>query len=103
MTISVFIVDDHEIVRRGLAELFGTAPGLSVVGQAGSVLEARREVPRVWPDVAVIDVRLPDGDGVSLCRELRDHKPDLRAIMLASYSDDATMLAAIMAGPRASC
>jgi len=94
----VFLLDDHEIVRRGLRELLEAAGDLEVVGEAGSAEEALRRVPPLDPDVAVLDVRLPDGDGVAVCRELRSRLPDLRCLMLTSYTDDEALFDAIMAG-----
>lgn len=98
MSTRVFLVDDHEIVRRGLADLLSSVPDFEVVGEAASVGEALVRVPQCDVDVAVLDVRLPDGNGVELCRELRAACPDLRALMLTSYSDDEALLNAIMAG-----
>ncbi|QCQ90021.1 response regulator transcription factor [Rhodococcus sp. SGAir0479] len=94
----VFLVDDHEIVRRGLVDLLGSAPDLTVVGEAASVGEAMARVPASGADVAVLDVRLPDGNGVELCRDLRAVLPDLRCLMLTSYSDDEALFDAVMAG-----
>ncbi len=96
--IGVFLLDDHEIVRRGVADVLETDPGITVVGEAKNAAEALARVPALKPDVAVLDVRLPDGDGVSVCRELRSRMPDLRVIMLTSYSDDEALFEAIMAG-----
>jgi DNA-binding NarL/FixJ family response regulator len=96
--IRVFLLDDHEVVRRGVAELLDTEPDLEVVGEASSAAEALRRVPAVRPDVAVLDVRLPDGDGVTVCRELRSRLPDLRCLMLTSFADDDALFDAIMAG-----
>ncbi|SES41681.1 two component transcriptional regulator, LuxR family [Actinokineospora terrae] len=93
----VFLVDDHEIVRRGVADLLDE-PGIEVVGEAASVAEALVRVPAVKPDVAVLDVRLPDGTGVELCRDLRSALPDLRCLMLTSFADDEALFDAIMAG-----
>ncbi|RLK58102.1 LuxR family two component transcriptional regulator [Actinokineospora cianjurensis] len=93
----VFLVDDHEIVRRGVADLLDE-PGIEVVGEAASVAEALVRVPAVKPDVAVLDVRLPDGTGVELCRDLRSTLPDLRCLMLTSFADDEALFDAIMAG-----
>jgi RNA polymerase sigma factor (sigma-70 family) len=98
MTTRVFLVDDHEIVRRGLVDLFGSVPDLEVVGEAGSVAEALARLPASGADVAVLDVRLPDGNGVELCRDLRAALPALRCLMLTSYSDDEALFDAIMAG-----
>jgi two-component system response regulator DevR len=96
--VRVFLLDDHEIVRRGVADVLETDPGLRIVGEAKNAAEALARVPALRPDVAVLDVRLPDGDGVSVCRELRSSLPDLRVIMLTSYSDDEALFEAIMAG-----
>jgi DNA-binding NarL/FixJ family response regulator len=96
--ISVFLVDDHEIVRRGLRELLEAEPDLVVVGEAAGVEEALARVPAANPQVAVLDVRLPDGDGVSLCRELRDALPGLACLMLTSFADDEALLDAVLAG-----
>jgi two-component system, NarL family, response regulator DevR len=96
--VTVFLVDDHEVVRRGLTELLGTDPGLTVVGEAGSVAEALARIPAVRPDVAVLDIRLADGSGIELCRELLSRLPDLRCLMLTSFTSDEAMLDAILAG-----
>ncbi|WP_026422710.1 response regulator [Actinokineospora inagensis] len=93
----VFLVDDHEIVRRGVADLLDE-PDIEIVGEAASVAEALVRVPATTPDVAVLDVRLPDGTGVELCRELRSTLPDLRCLMLTSFADDEALFEAIMAG-----
>ncbi|MCQ4147740.1 response regulator [Rhodococcus qingshengii] len=98
MTTRIFLVDDHEIVRRGLFDLLGGVEDFVVVGEAASVGEALAVVPQSNADVAVLDVRLPDGNGVELCRELRSMLPDLRCLMLTSYADDEALLDAIMAG-----
>ncbi|HEV7655556.1 MAG TPA: response regulator transcription factor [Mycobacteriales bacterium] len=97
-TVTVFLLDDHEVVRRGVAELLEAEPDLTVVGEAGTAAEALARVPAVRPDVAVLDVRLPDGDGVTVCRELRSQLPDLRCLMLTSFADDDALFDAIMAG-----
>ncbi len=96
--ITVFLVDDHELVRRGIAELVGDEPDLTVVGQASSVAEALARVPALRPDVAVLDVRLPDGNGVQLCRDLRAALPGLRCLMLTSFTDEDSMVEAVLAG-----
>jgi two-component system response regulator DevR len=88
LAIRIFLVDDHEIVRRGLADLIEDEPDLEVVGEAASVAEALARVPKSDADVAVLDVRMPDGNGVELCRELRSQRPDLNCLMLTSYADD---------------
>jgi len=94
----VFLVDDHEIVRRGIADLLDDEPDLLVCGEAASAAEALARIPASRPDVAVLDVRLPDGNGVELCRELRARTPELHCLMLTSFSDDEALLDAIMAG-----
>jgi two-component system response regulator DevR len=94
----VFLLDDHEIVRRGVRELLEAEDDLEVVGEASTAAEALARVPAVRPDVAVLDVRLPDGDGVTVCRDLRSQLPDLACLMLTSFSDDEALFDAIMAG-----
>ncbi|MFT9861072.1 response regulator transcription factor [Mycobacteroides abscessus] len=96
--IRVFLVDDHEIVRCGVADLIDDEHDLVVVGQASSAGEAMRRIPAVNPDIAVLDVRLPDGNGIELCRDLRSRCPDLNCLMLTSFTDEQAMLDAIMAG-----
>jgi two-component system response regulator DevR len=96
--VRVFLVDDHEVVRRGVAEVLEDDAGISVVGEAGSVAEALARVPAVRPDVVVIDMRLPDGDGADLCARLRAADPRLRCLVLTSYSDEAAVAAAVRAG-----
>lgn len=98
VTISVFLVDDHEIVRRGLADLLEAEPDMRIAGQAASVSEALTRIPASDTDVAVLDVRLPDGNGVELCRELLSRIPGMRCLMLTSYADDEALFNAIMAG-----
>jgi two-component system response regulator DevR len=98
MTIGVFLVDDHEIVRRGISDLLEGEQDLTVVGEAGTVAEALVRIPVTLPNVAVLDVRLPDGNGVELCRELRSAMPQLQCLMLTSFSDDDALFDAIMAG-----
>jgi DNA-binding NarL/FixJ family response regulator len=97
-TITVFILDDHEIVRRGLADLLQTHPRMSIVGEAGSAADAVHRIPAVRPDVALLDVRLPDGSGIDVCREIRSLVPDTRCLMLTSFDDDNALFAAVMAG-----
>ncbi|MFD4248114.1 response regulator [Amycolatopsis thermoflava] len=96
--ITVFLVDDHEVVRRGVAELLGTDPELEVVGEAATAAQAMARIPALKPDVAVLDVRLPDGNGIELCRELRSRIPGLNVLILTSYTDEEAMLNAILAG-----
>ena len=96
--IRVFLLDDHEIVRRGLRDLLEDSGRIEVVGEAGSVAEAMSRIPPTRPDVAVLDVRLPDGDGVSVCRDVRSRHPEIQCLMLTSFSDDEALFQAIMAG-----
>ncbi|MET9634065.1 response regulator transcription factor [Lentzea sp. NPDC006480] len=98
MVSRVFLVDDHEVVRVGIRELLSASPDLEVVGEAASVTEALTMVPATNPDVAVLDVRLPDGNGIELCRELRSRMPELNVLMLTSFTDDEALFDAIMAG-----
>ncbi|MGW9631005.1 response regulator [Agromyces sp. NPDC055520] len=96
--IRIFLVDDHEIVRRGVAELLQREPDLGVVGEAGSVAHALGRIESTRPDVAVLDMRLPDGDGIELCRELRSRHPKLRCLILTAYDDEQAATAAVLAG-----
>jgi DNA-binding NarL/FixJ family response regulator len=96
--IRVFLLDDHEIVRRGVRDLLETEPDIAVVGEAGTAAAALARIPALAPDVAVLDVRLPDGDGVSVCREIRSAMPQLACLMLTSFSGDDALFDAIMAG-----
>ncbi len=98
MPTRVFLLDDHEIVRRGIRELLEAEDDLVVVGEAGTAEEAYGRIPATSPDVAVLDVRLPDGDGVEVCREIRSKHPEIACIMLTSFSDDEAVYSAIMAG-----
>ncbi|OMI34861.1 response regulator [Streptomyces sparsogenes] len=96
--IRVFLLDDHEVVRRGLHDLLDAEPDIEVVGDAGTAAQAMARGPALRPDVAILDVRLPDGDGVTVCRELRSAMPGLACLMLTSFDDDDALLDAIMAG-----
>ena len=96
--IRVFLLDDHEIVRRGVRELLEAEADIEVVGEASTAAEALARVPASKPDVAVLDVRLPDGNGVSVCRDLRSDMPKLACLMLTSFADDEALFDAIMAG-----
>jgi DNA-binding NarL/FixJ family response regulator len=96
--IRVFLLDDHEVVRRGVQDLLEAEPDITVVGEAGTAAEALARVPATRPDVAILDMRLPDGDGISVCRDLRSDFPDLACLMLTSFGDDEALLSAIMAG-----
>jgi two-component system response regulator DevR len=96
--IRVFLLDDHEIVRRGLADLLETEADLIVVGEAGTAAEALNRIPAARPDVAVLDARLPDGSGIDVCRDIRSSMPDVRCLILTSYDDNDAVFAAVMAG-----
>jgi DNA-binding NarL/FixJ family response regulator len=96
--IGVFLLDDHEIVRRGVRELLEAEPDINVVGEAGTAASALARIPALRPDVAVLDVRLPDGDGVTVCREIRSRMPEIACLMLTSFGDDEALFDAIMAG-----
>jgi len=94
----VFLLDDHEVVRRGLRELIEAEEDLTVVGEAATAEEAYGRIPATSPNVAVLDVQLPDGSGVEVCREVRSKRPDIACLMLTSFADDDALFAAIMAG-----
>jgi two-component system response regulator DevR len=96
--IRVFILDDHELVRRGVVDLLSSAKDMSVVGEAASVGQALRRIPAVLPDVAVLDARLPDGSGIEVCRTIRSDHPSVRCLILTSYDDEQALFAAVMAG-----
>jgi DNA-binding NarL/FixJ family response regulator len=96
--IKVFLLDDHEIVRRGVRDMLEAEPDITVVGEAGTAESALARIPALRPDVAVLDVRLPDGDGVSVCREIRSRMPEIACLMLTSFGDDEALFDAIMAG-----
>ncbi|MEV1292021.1 response regulator transcription factor [Pseudonocardia sp. NPDC049635] len=99
MTISVFLLDDHEIVRRGLAQLLELEDDIEIVGEAATAAQATARLPALRPDVAILDVRLPDGDGVSVCRDVRSAvTPPPACLMLTSHADDEALFGAIMAG-----
>jgi DNA-binding NarL/FixJ family response regulator len=98
MPTRVFLLDDHEVVRRGVRELLEADEDMVVVGEAGTAEEALSRIPATTPNVAVLDVRLPDGDGVEVCREIRSKHPEIACIMLTSFADDEAVYAAIMAG-----
>jgi DNA-binding NarL/FixJ family response regulator len=99
VTISVFLLDDHEIVRRGIAQLLESEDDIQVIGEAGTAAQAMVRIPALRPDVAILDVRLPDGEGVTVCRDVRSTvTPPPACLMLTSYSDDEALFGAIMAG-----
>jgi two-component system, NarL family, response regulator DevR len=96
--IEVFLLDDHEVVRRGVRELLESEGDIKVAGEGSSASEALARVPALRPQVATLDVRLPDGDGVTVCRELKSQLPDLACLMLTSFADDEALFEAIIAG-----
>jgi two-component system response regulator DevR len=96
--LAVFLLDDHEVVRTGLRALLEAGDDITVVGEAGTVADALSRIPALKPDVAILDVRLPDGSGVEVCREVRSADPDIVCVMLTSYADDEALIASIMAG-----
>ncbi len=98
MTIRVFLLDDHEVVRRGLVDLLQDEDDIEVVGEAGTARDAVARIPALRPDVAVLDARLPDGSGIDVCRDVRSVDPTIRALILTSYDDDEALFAAILAG-----
>jgi two-component system, NarL family, response regulator DevR len=96
--IAVFLLDDHEVVRRGVRDLLEAEPDIRVIGEAGTAQSALARIPALRPDVAVLDVRLPDGDGVSVCRDIRSRMPEVACLMLTSFGDEEALFDAIMAG-----
>ncbi|SDR91414.1 response regulator [Agrococcus carbonis] len=94
----IFLVDDHEIVRRGVADLLGRVDGFEVVGEADGARRALVRIAAALPDVALLDMRLPDGDGIDLCREIRSRHPEVRCLVLTAFDDDEAMLSAVLAG-----
>lgn len=97
-SIRVFLLDDHEIVRRGIADLLSNAPDIEVVGEASTTAQALARIPACRPDVAVLDARLPDGSGIDVCREVRSRHPEIHCLILTSYDDDEALFSAVMAG-----
>lgn len=98
MTIRVFLLDDHEMVRMGLRKLLESGGDVEVVGEAGTAASAMARIPALRPDVAILDARLPDGSGIEVCRQIRSSEPSVKAIILTSFDDDEALFAAIMAG-----
>ena len=98
VALGVFLLDDHEVVRTGLRALLEAGDDIAVVGEAGTVADALARIPSTRPDVAILDVRLPDGSGVEVCREIRSASPEIACVMLTSYADDEALIASVMAG-----
>lgn len=96
--IRVFLMDDHELIRRGLRDLLESEPDIVVVGEAGRAADAIRDIPAIRPDVAILDLRVPDGSGVEVCRQVRTTEPDVACLILTSFDDRHALLAAIAAG-----
>lgn len=96
--IRVYLLDDHEVVRRGLADLLTASGDIEVVGESGLAQEAARRIPALRPDVAILDARLPDGNGIDVCRDIRALDSSIKGLILTSYEDDEALFAAIMAG-----
>ena len=96
--IRVFLVDDHELVRRGISALLNAEPDIEVIGEAATATQARARIRATRPDVAILDVRLPDGSGIDLCREVRSENPDVNCLILTGYDDDEAIYAAVLAG-----
>src|SRR5580765_6015034 len=98
MSVRIFLLDDHEVVRRGVRELLEVEDDLEVVGEAGTAEEALQRIPAASPNVAIIDMRLPDGNGVEVCREVRSRNPEVQCVVLTSFADDEALFDSIMAG-----
>lgn len=98
--IRVYLVDDHEVVRRGLRDLLVSEDDIEVIGESASALEATRQIPALRPDVMILDVRLSDGSGISVCRDVRSIDPSIEALILTSYEDDEAFLSAVIAGAK---
>ena len=98
MTVRVYLLDDHEIVRRGLRELLELEDDIEIVGESGSAEEAERRIPALRPDVAILDARLPDGSGIEVCRHVRAVDPSIAGLILTSFDDDRALAAAVLAG-----
>ncbi len=94
----VFVLDDHDVVRRGLKDLLEASSDIDVVGEAGTAVEARAGIPLAEPDVAVLDVRLADGSGVEICREIRSQHPEIKCVMFSAFDDEVTVVESILAG-----
>jgi DNA-binding NarL/FixJ family response regulator len=94
----VFVLDDHDVVRRGLKDLLEAGGDIEVVGEAGSAIEARSRIPQAEPDVVLLDVRLADGSGVEVCREVRSQHPGIKCVMFSAFDDEVTVVESILAG-----
>lgn len=94
----IFLLDDHEIVRRGVAELLEAEPDMDVIGEASTVTQARGRIAATHPDIALLDVRLPDGSGIDICRELHEHGSEVRCVILTAFDEDEAIYAAVIAG-----
>jgi len=94
----VFVLDDHDVVRRGLKDLLEASSDIEVVGEAGTAIEARSGIPQAKPDVAILDVRLADGSGVAVCREIRLRHPEIKCLMFSAFDDEVEIVASIRAG-----
>ncbi|MBW3594350.1 MAG: response regulator transcription factor [Actinobacteria bacterium] len=97
-SVTVFLLDDHELVRRGLREFLGEEGDLEIVGEAGTATDALAAIEAARPDVAIIDVRLPDGNGIEVCREVRSRLPDTKCLILTSFADEEALFDAVVAG-----
>lgn len=96
--VRIFLLDDHEVVRRGIRDLLMAEDDLEIVGEASTAAEARARIPAAHPDVAILDVRLPDGDGIEVCRDIRSEAPGIACLMLTSFADDEALMGAVLAG-----
>ncbi|HKJ11393.1 MAG TPA: response regulator transcription factor [Ornithinimicrobium sp.] len=96
--VRVYLLDDHELVRRGLRDLLSAEPDMQIVGESGSAQQARAQIRTLRPDVAVLDARLPDGSGIEVCRDVRAADPAIKGLILTSYDDEDALLAAVVAG-----
>ena len=101
--IKVFLLDDHEIVRQGVRDLLEVQPDIQVIGEAGTAASALARIPALRPDVAILDVRLPDGDGVSVCRDIRSRMPEVACLMLTSVEDDEALFTRSWRAPPGTC
>jgi two-component system response regulator DevR len=96
--ITVFLLDDHEVIRRGVREMLAAEPDIAVIGDSDNAADALERITETSPDVAVLDVRLPDGSGIEVCRELRSRDPSIACLILTSFSDEEALVHAVLAG-----